>query len=423
MNSYDIEQQIRNAFSYVFFTFNTQDCGASVVELQGLCTNMKRVCKEIGIVFKPWQATKYTNGDYMDYDTFMKSIEDCLLSHLEASVDECLEIERFMWQTSCRDHYQLVKGNISVLSEDDAFVLWRIFNCLSSRATVGEAEIATIVDRFVEAVGVSINGFIRAKKQSSGGGIQFFPMLERICASIPDSVEEKVISSIIRRMSDELLGQVIKCGMLCKKGHLRRSWKERWCVLRPGYLRYYTDDTLTEQKGAICINAASRVEPVDNKSGHHFRFLLVCGKTSKIYEIEAPTEMDCVEWVQAIKSVMHSDGRCPILMEIIQRKKGDFNSLWGSSPNQVEPVGGRFSLDARVQDGTASSSSDSESEVFVTDRNDRSASVTIPLHNSSNSFNLAAKLKELKEQHEKLKQGLASLEKDYKSERGKKKST
>lgn len=412
MNSYDIEQQIRNAFSYVFFTFNTQDCGASVVDLQGLCTNMRRVCKEMGITFKPWQVTKYTDGDYMDYETFMQSIQDSFLSNLDASAEDCYEIERFMWQTSCRDHYQLLKGSISAFSEDDAFNMWRIFNCLSSKATVGEAEIATIVDRFVDSVGVRINGFIRAKKQCCGGGIQFFPMLERICASIPDSVEEKVISAIIRRMSDELLGQVIKCGLLCKKGHLRRSWKERWCVLKPGVLKYYTDETLSEQKGAICINSSSRVEPIDNKSGHHFRFLLVCGKTGKIFEIEAPTEIDRVEWIQVIKSVMRSDGTCPILMEIVQRKKGDFESLWGSSPNHIEQFG-RFSLDARAQENVSSSSgSESDSEVFV---NDRSASVTFPLNSSNGSgVDLAAKLQELKAQHEKLRLGLATLELDYK---------
>lgn len=417
MNSYDIEQQIRNAFTYVYFTFNTQDCGASVVDLQGLCTNMRRVCKEIGITFRPWQSTKYTDEDYMDYETFMKSIEESFLSNLDASADDCYEIERFMWQTACRDHYQVLKGSISAFSEKDAFRMWRIFICLSNKATVGEAEIATIVDRFVDSVGVRINGFIRAKKQSIGGGVQFFPMLERICASIPDSVEEKVVDGIIRRMSDELLGQVIKCGMLFKKGHLRRSWKERWCVLKPGVLKYYTDDTLTEQKGAICISTTSRVEAIDNKSGHHFRFLLVCGKTGKIFEIEAPTEIDRVEWVQAIKSVMRSDGRCPILMEIVQRKKGDFESLWGSSPNNIEQFG-RFSLDARAQESTSSTSgSDSEPEsVFV---NDRSQSVTLPLTSSAgNSMDLAAKLQEIKAQHEKLQMSLATLELDYK--RGKK---
>ena len=418
MDAYDIEQQIRSAFAYVFFTFSTQGQGAPVVDLQGLCTNMRRVCKEMGIVFKPFQMSKYTDSDYMDYDTFMKSIEESFLKNLDASADDCYEIERFMWQTACRDHYQLLKGNISAFSEDDAFMMWRIFNCLSTKATVGEAEIATIVDRFVESVGVRINGFIRAKKQCCGGGVQFFPMLERICASIPDSVEEKVIACIIRRMSDELLGQVIKCGLLFKKGHLRRSWKERWCVLKPGVLRYYTDESLVEQKGAICINAASRVEGIDNKSGHHFRFLLVCGKTGKIFEIEAPTDIDRVEWIQAIKSVMQSDGKCPILMEIIQRKKGNFESLWGSSPNNSHSSNheqfGRFSLDVRAQE---SSSSDSESEVFV---NDRSASVTFPLNSSNAGVDLAAKLQELKAQHEKLRLGLANLELDYKRDRGKK---
>lgn len=419
MNSYDIEQQIRSSFSYVYFTFSTQDCGAPVVDLQGLCTNMRRVCKEIGLAFKPFQACEYTDGDYMDFDTFMKAIEDCFLRNLDANADDCYEIERFMWQTSCRDHYHLLKNNISVFTEDEAFMMWRIFNRLSDKATMGEAEIATIVDRFVDSVGVRINGFIRAKQQSSGGGVQFFPMLERICSSIPDNIDEKVIGVIIRRMSDELLGQVIKCGLLSKKGHLRRSWKERWCVLKPGVLRYYTDENATEQKGAICINAASRVEAVDNKSAHHFRFLLVCGKTGKIYEIEAPTEIDRVEWIQAIKSVMHSDGQCPMIMEILQRRKGFSDSVWGSSShphssNSIEQFG-RLSLDIRAQE----SSSDSENEVFV---NDRSASVTLPVK-ASIDFNLAAKLQELKAQHEKLQMGLANLEQDYKRDRSKKQST
>lgn len=409
MDPFEIEQQLRNTFIYAYFTLSTQQYGAPVVELQGVCTNLRRVCKEMGMTIKPCQISDHVTGDYMDQKTFVKALDQSFLSHVSVTNDECVEIERFMWQSLCRDHYLLLKSTISHFSEDDAFLLWRIFNRLSVDAKVGEAEIATIVDRFVESVGVRINGFIRARRQSIGGGVQFFPMLERICGSISETVEEKVISAIVRKIADEVLGQVIRCGMLAKKGHLRHSWKERYCVLKPGVLRYYTDDTCVEQKGAICINAASRIEPMDSKSSHHFKFLLVCGKTGKIFEIDAPTEIDRVEWIQAIKSVMKSDGKCPIEVEITRRKRGDLDTFWGSPrlnsrDSQTEDISkrtvfGRHSFDS----AKSSESSDSENEVFV---NERSVSIT-------SQAELDAKIKQIQEQHEKLKMGLANLEQGY----------
>ncbi|XP_065893579.1 switch-associated protein 70-like [Dysidea avara] len=409
MDPFEIEQQLRSTFTYAFCTFNTQQYGASVVELQGVCTNLRRVCKEMGITFKPCQISEYTTGEYMDQKTFLKAIDEGFLSHVNVTNAECIEIERFMWQTLCRDHYLLLKSTISHLSEDDAFIMWRIFNRLSVDAKVGEAEIATIVDRFVESVGVRINGFIRARRQSIGGGVQFFPMLERICCSISETVEDKVISAIVRKVADEVLGQVIKCGTLSKKGHLRHSWKDRYCVLKPGVLRYYTDDTCADQKGAICINGTSRIEPMESKSSHHFKFLLGCGKTGKVFEIDAPTEIDRVEWIQAIKSVTKSDGKCPIQVEISSRKRGD--TLWSGSPQlnlrddiSKKLVTGQQSFDSNKY---SSSDSDSENEVFV---NERSVSIT-------SQAELDAKIKQIQEQHEKLKMGLANLEQGYRRDK------
>jgi len=409
MNPSEIEQQLRSTFIYAFFTHSTQQYGAPVVELQGVCTNLRRVCKEMGIALKPCQISDYTTDEYVDQKTFLKAIDQGFLSHVNVTNDECIEIERFMWHSLCKDHYLLLKSTVSHFSENDAFLMWRIFNRLSVDAKVGEAEIATIVDRFVESVGVRINGFIRARRQSIGGGVQFFPMLERICSSISETVEEKVISAIVHKVADEVLGQVIRCGMLSKKGHLRHSWKERYCVLKPGVLRYYTDETCADQKGAICINAASRIEPMDSKSSHHFKFLLACGKTGRVYEIDAPTEIDRVEWIQSIKSVMRSDGKCPIEVDISSRKRGE--TLWG--PSQFSPkhdirkkgIIGQSSLDSNKL--SFSDSSDSENEVFV---NERSVSIT-------SQAELEAKLKQIQEQHEKLKMGLANLEQGYRRDK------
>ena len=102
-------------------------------------------------------------------------------------------------------------------------------------------------------------------------------------------------------IDSKYLKEEIKSGNLIKKGHKVKSMKERWFVLQPGKLSYYTTRTMKELKGCIALNSESKVENIpDSKSGK-CRFSVVCGDTNVSYEMEASTQRDKNEWINLIQ--------------------------------------------------------------------------------------------------------------------------
>lgn len=99
---------------------------------------------------------------------------------------------------------------------------------------------------------------------------------------------------------------VIKQGHLTKKGHKVRSMKERWLILKPGNLSYYTSRACTDKKGEILINKTTQVEIESDKG--KCRFIITCGGDKKTtYEMEAKDQRTRQEWVTAIQIAI---GKC-----------------------------------------------------------------------------------------------------------------
>ena len=53
-------------------------------------------------------------------------------------------------------------------------------------------------------------------------------------------------------------------GYLLKKGHLMTNWKDRWFVLTPQKLEYFTSRDQTEQKGTILVTKECTVQVINN---------------------------------------------------------------------------------------------------------------------------------------------------------------
>lgn len=47
---------------------------------------------------------------------------------------------------------------------------------------------------------------------------------------------------------------------MLKRGHVRRSWQERWFMLKPGFLAYYTSEDQKEKKGEVLLDGNCAVE-------------------------------------------------------------------------------------------------------------------------------------------------------------------
>ena len=105
-------------------------------------------------------------------------------------------------------------------------------------------------------------------------------------------------------IDNKYLKEITKAGILIKKGHKVKSMKERWFVLQPGKLSYYTTRTMKDLKGYIVLNEKSKIENIPDSKTWKCRFTVLCGEKNVCYEIEADTQSDKNEWINLIQATM-----------------------------------------------------------------------------------------------------------------------
>lgn len=89
---------------------------------------------------------------------------------------------------------------------------------------------------------------------------------------------------------------------MVKKGHKMKSLKERWFVLKPANLSYFTNNTCAERKGVITLNKSSAVKSIPAKG--RYRFTVKCGETKIEYELEAKDQKSRQEWIASIQAAI-----------------------------------------------------------------------------------------------------------------------
>lgn len=103
-------------------------------------------------------------------------------------------------------------------------------------------------------------------------------------------------------IDEKYLQEIVKCGNLVKKGHKVKSMKDRWFVLQPGKLSYYTTKAMKELKGVIVLNENSILENIQDSKTVKCRFIVTCGEKNVSYEMEASTQRDKNEWMNLIQA-------------------------------------------------------------------------------------------------------------------------
>lgn len=111
-----------------------------------------------------------------------------------------------------------------------------------------------------------------------------------------------MVDEALEEIVDHVINEVVKQGYLVKKGHKMKSMKERWFVLKPSNLTYFTNRTCSEQKGVIVINKSSSVESVIAKG--KYRFQVKCGESGRQYEMETKDQKSRQEWIACIQATI-----------------------------------------------------------------------------------------------------------------------
>ncbi|XP_074473170.1 switch-associated protein 70-like [Sebastes fasciatus] len=265
-----------------------------------LCTVMK-------IPHDPVALEEHFNDDNkgpLSNQGYMPYLNRFILDKVQEEFD-VLEFNKMCW-TLC------YKKNICtkhlVISDDDAFKVWCIFNFLSEEKyplVIITEEIEYFLRKLIEAMGSrwSEEKFAdyKLKLNKKKNCLTAWELIELVgMGYFSKGMNHQTLSMGITEVFQELIMDVLKQGYMMKKGHKRKNWTERWFVLRPNSLSYYACEDMVEKKGDIVLDRTCCVESLPDKEGKKCLFIIKC--TDKSFEISASDKKKKQEWLQAIQT-------------------------------------------------------------------------------------------------------------------------
>nr|XP_017444475.2 switch-associated protein 70 isoform X1 [Rattus norvegicus] len=286
-----------------------------------LCTVLKVPHDPVALEehFRDDDEGPVSNQGYMPY---LKQV------HLEKVQDnfDKIEFNRMCW-TLC------VKKNLTksplLITEDDAFKVWVIFNFLSEDKyplIIVPEEIEYLLKKLTEAMGGGWQQeqfeHYKINFDDNKDGLSAWELIELIGnGQFSKGMDRQTVSMAINEVFNELILDVLKQGYMMKKGHKRKNWTERWFVLKPNIISYYVSEDLKDKKGDIMLDENCCVESLPDKDGKKCLFLIKC--FDKTFEISASDKKKKQEWIQAIHSTIHllKLGSPPPHKEARQRRK------------------------------------------------------------------------------------------------------
>uniref|UniRef100_A0A8C7Z1P2 Switch-associated protein 70 n=1 Tax=Oryzias sinensis TaxID=183150 RepID=A0A8C7Z1P2_9TELE len=216
-----------------------------------------------------------------------------------------------------------------LISNDDAFKIWCIFNFLSEERyplVMVTEEIEYFLRKLTEAMGGSwveerfedYKLQLNSKQQS----LSVWQLIGLVGSGhFSKGIDRQTLSMAITEVYQELILDVLKQGYMMKKGHKRKNWTERWFVLRPSSISYYVGEDMAEKKGDILLDGGCLVEPLQDKEGKKCLFLIK--SSQKSFEISASDKKKKQEWIQAIQTCVSllREGRPALHREARQKRR------------------------------------------------------------------------------------------------------
>ncbi|XP_056622071.1 switch-associated protein 70b isoform X2 [Triplophysa dalaica] len=216
-----------------------------------------------------------------------------------------MDFNKMCWTLCARKN---LNRNHLLISDDDAFKIWCIFNFLSEEKyplVMVTEEIEYFLRKLTEAMGGSWieEKFEEYKMQliTRQQCLSVWEMIELVGKGhFSKGMDRQTLSMGITEVFQELILDMLKQGYMMKKGHKRKNWTERWFLLKPNRISYYASEDLTEKKGDILLDGNCCVESLPDKEGKKCLFYVKC--LDKSFEISASDKKKKQEWIQAIQT-------------------------------------------------------------------------------------------------------------------------
>ncbi|KAM4797095.1 differentially expressed in FDCP 6 homolog [Rhinophrynus dorsalis] len=227
------------------------------------------------------------------------------------------------WTLTAKKNY---RPTGAALPNMDAFRLWCLFNYLSEDTyplIMVPDEVQYLLQKLLSTARLEVGEVELGEVLSSlGPGVSVWEFLELVTSpKVLRGMSRETLSMAIQDLYEEVIQDVLKQGYLLKKANLRRTWTERWFVLKPSTLCYYISEECKERKGSITIDKECGVEVLPDRDGRRCMFCIKT--TTKAHEMSASDTKHRQEWVTAIQTAirLQQSGSLSLHRELQSRRK------------------------------------------------------------------------------------------------------
>ncbi|XP_061629998.1 switch-associated protein 70b isoform X1 [Phyllopteryx taeniolatus] len=280
-----------------------------------LCTVMRIPHDPVALEehFKDDDEGPVSNQGYMPY--LNKFILDKVTDNFDRQ-----DFDRMCWTLCSRKN---LDQNQLLISNEDAFKIWCIFNFLSEDSyppVIVTEEMEYFLRKMTEAMGGSWveERFEDYKLQMLSQQQQSISVWQLITlvgsGHFSKGMDRQTLSMGIHELHQEVILDVLKQGYMMKKGHKRKNWTERWFTLKPNSISYYVSEDQAEKKGDILLDEHCSVEPLADKDGKKCLFFI--RSSHKSFEISASDKKKKQEWIQVCVCLVVAIQTCLNLLRV-----------------------------------------------------------------------------------------------------------
>lgn len=285
----------------------------------------------------------FRSTSYLVFEDYIYYLRKELFSALSTSMLDprdpskyLTSIEETCWLV-CRSKY--LKRDQQALPDNCVFQLFRVFCLLAEQIPGSKAnpsmvtmalpseEVEYIVRHFVVALGKEWDRSDFAQIAEVVQSFKFEVFLALVETSYSKNVEMPGLVEATQEVYEMLVEDVLKKGILSRKGNFFSTWKAFWFVLKPLCLTFFSDRSEKGQRGEISIHGQCSVESVsESPNGRGNKFSLSCG--DKCFEFMASDHKTKLQWMTALQTAIDHHGRKETYQKrLASRRKNERDAL------------------------------------------------------------------------------------------------
>ena len=127
----------------------------------------------------------------------------------------------------------------------------------------------------------------------------FIAVLESRC--VKEIKDNAAISEAVTDIYHTFVDDVIKKGILSKRGYIFPTMREYWFVLRPRELVYYKTRNERDRCGSMTIDSASKIEVKDG-------YKIILQTSERTFELGTTDHMSRLQWISALQLAIDYSG-------------------------------------------------------------------------------------------------------------------